>query len=124
MSEAIFSALSDGMQKPSPSVVPEAYFAVTIPTTFPPESNAGPPEFPELTAASIWNMVIGFPSVFIFLSSALTTPLVSENVSSPRGFPITVMSSPTVISEDFPNVTGLSPVLSIFSTAMSETSLS
>ena len=42
-----------GMAKPKPSTPLEVYLAVTIPTTSPRSLYTGPPEDPELTAASI-----------------------------------------------------------------------
>ena len=42
-----------------------------------------------------------------------------ENVSSPKGLPMASTVSPTFTSVLSPNVTGVSPVASIFSTATS-----
>ena len=64
-----------GMAKPMPSitvpepVVPE-YLAVVMPTTLPLMSNKGPPELPELIAASVCSMLMGVPSVLISRSMA------------------------------------------------------
>ncbi len=52
-------------------VLPE-YLAVVMPMTLPFISKSGPPELPELIAASVWSMLIGVPSVLIARSSALT----------------------------------------------------
>src|SRR5579862_2071334 len=53
--------VDDGMAKPmfwaGALPVDDAATAVLIPTTWPAESTRGPPEFPELMAASVWMML-------------------------------------------------------------------
>lgn len=46
-------------------------------------------------------------------------PEVWEKVSSPRGLPMVVTSSPTSMSLELPMTTGVRPVASILMTAMS-----
>ena len=52
-------------------------------------------------------------------SSALTTPVVRENVSSPSGLPMATTLSPTFSVSESPSTTGVRSVASIFRTAMS-----
>ena len=52
------------------SVVPDT-FAVVTPMILPFMSNSGPPELPELMAASVCSMLMGVPSASISRSSAL-----------------------------------------------------
>jgi hypothetical protein len=47
--------MSTGIANPMPAFDPEGeMMAVLTPTTLPLESSSGPPEFPGLTAASVW----------------------------------------------------------------------
>ena len=63
----------DFFQRPS-----AAYFAFTMPTSLPSRLNNPPPEFPLLTAASIWNISKVVFSTLIFRLTAATMPLEME----------------------------------------------
>ena len=89
----------------APEEVEPEYFALVMPMTLPFMSNSAPPELPELMATSVWSMLMGLPSVLISRSSALTTPAVIVNVSSPSGLPMAMTSSPTSIWSESPMVT-------------------
>ena len=56
-SSAMATASLMGMAKPRTSTPLELYLAVTTPMTWPRSLNTGPPELPEFTAASSWNML-------------------------------------------------------------------
>ena len=68
-----------------------AITAVLIPTTLPRESTSGPPEFPGLSAASVWMTAsISRPDwERMVRPSALTTPDVTVD-ANPNGFPIAI----------------------------------
>ena len=75
-----------------------------------------------MTAASIWNMLIplSVPSEVVMVrSSALIMPLVMVNSSSPSGLPTAYTVSPTAMLSLSPKVTGVTPLASILSRAMS-----
>ena len=78
---------------------------------------------PEFTAAVIWIMLKGVPSTLISRSVVDTMPSLMEKVSSPRGLPMTAMSSPTCRASELPMTTGVSSLSAlIFKTAMSKSS--
>ena len=96
------------------------YFAFVMPTTSPYILKSAPPELPELMAQSVWiSSIVTLPESVTCLLSALTTPRVREKVSSPRGLPMAITSSPTLSVSDLPSTTGTSSFASIFKTAIS-----
>ena len=116
--------LSIGIAKPILSIEAsdkpdDEYLAFVIPTTSPYILNSAPPELPEFIAVSVCIRFMVVFSVVTVLSRALTTPAVSEKVSSPSGLPIATTSSPTDRSVDEPRTTGVRPSASILRTATS-----
>ena len=81
--------------------------AVLTPITSPAEVASGPPEFPGLSAASVWMMLsIRWPErERSDLPSALTTPAVTV-VWNPNGFPIATTSWPGLSRLESPRRTG------------------
>ena len=71
-------------------------------------------------AQSVWMRFMVVPVERVTgRSSALTTPVVSENVSSPSGLPMATTLSPTFSVSESPRTTGVRSDASIFRTAMS-----
>ena len=96
------------------------YLALVIPITSPYILNKGPPELPELMAQSVWiRFMVTLLESVTSRSSALTEPEVSENVSSPRGFPMATTSSPTLVLSESPRTTWARSSASTFKTARS-----
>jgi hypothetical protein len=88
------------MPRPTPAT------AVLMPTTRAPESASAPPEFPGLSAASVWmTSSISRPRAGRDRPSALTTPAVTEP-ASPSGFPTATTSCPTTSWSASPSSAG------------------
>ena len=101
----------------------EANFIELIPITWPAMLTSGPPELPELMAASVWITVVATE-----LSLALTVRLVAEMIplvtvlaySEPIGDPIAITSWPAAMSLELPKVaTVVTLAALIFKTARS-----
>ena len=99
-----------GIEKPIPStllpLVSDASFIELIPITWPAILISGPPELPELIAASVWiTLVAAAPDLAVmvrFLAEMI--PLVTVLAYSlPIGDPIANTSCPAAISLEFPN---------------------
>src|SRR5215212_10877548 len=89
---------------------PLAATAVLMPTTWPEALANGPPELPELIAASVWIRPSRWPSsVSIVRPSADTIPWVTVGPPSrARALPIATTGSPTATSP-LANVAGVTP---------------
>ena len=116
--------MSAGTAKPTPEPSPELVrICELIPSTRPPASSSGPPELPELIAASVWIApdVRKPVSDWMSRSSAEITPTDSER-SSPNGEPIAATGAPTTRSSTSASSSGLSsrPSVSTRSSATSE----
>ena len=100
--------LLDGMANPMfwacdvPSVLEAT--AVFIPMTMPELSTSGPPEFPGLMAASVWNMLVRVSVLVPVESLACTVRPLAEMIpwvtvgvpaESPRALPMATTASPT-----------------------------
>ncbi len=110
--------VDDGMAKPmfcagAFPVLDEAT-AVSIPTTCPAESTSGPPEFPELIAASVWIMFRNVSPAPPDASPACTVRPVAETMpdvtvgvpaDNPRALPMAITASPTSSLVESPKVT-------------------
>ena len=88
--------------------------AVFIPTTCPAESTSGPPEFPELMAASVWIMFWRVSPVPPLASPACTVRPVAEMMPEvtvgvpaerPSALPMAMTASPTWSLVESPKVT-------------------
>jgi hypothetical protein len=80
-----------------------------MPTTRPSRSRSGPPEFPWLIGASVW-IAFGIVRPFgdaMSRPTALTMPAVIVR-SSPKGFPIAYVGSPTWSLDESSKVSGRS----------------
>ena len=110
-----FSILLDGMANPMfwACEVPSALdaTAVFMPMTRPELSTRGPPEFPGLMAASVWNMLVRFSVEFPEASLAWTDRPLAEMIpwvtvgvpaDSPRALPMATTASPTCTLSEFP----------------------
>ncbi len=111
--------VDEGMAKPmfwagALPVLAEAT-AVSMPTTCPAESTRGPPEFPELMAASVWIMLCRVSPTPPPESPAWTVRPVAETMpdvtvgvpaESPRALPMAMTASPTWSLVESPKVTG------------------
>ena len=81
----------------------------------------GPPELPELIAASVWMSVISVSLIEMFLLRPDIIPPVTVFIrSNPRGLPIAVTVSPRRSESLSPNSAAVSPFASIFRTARSK----
>ena len=93
-----------------------------MPITWPAAFTSGPPELPELIAASVWMRPFSVPeSVSIERPSADTMPSVTVGPpSSASALPIATTWSPTATSEDWPSGAATRPDVSLtFSSARS-----
>ena len=99
----IWRAWSIGTAKPMPSLPPEALaMAVLMPIARPSPSISGPPELPELIAASVWIRSCSSPiGVGTVRPSALTMPVVTVWLR-PNGLPMAIVISPTCTSARAP----------------------
>ena len=103
----IWEAWSIGTAKPMPSLPPEALaMAVLMPMARPSRSISGPPELPELIAASVWIRSCSSPiGVGTVRPSALTMPVVTVWLR-PNGLPMAIVISPTCTSASAPRAKG------------------
>ena len=101
------AAWSTGTAKPMPSLPPEALaMAVLMPIARPSRSASGPPELPELIAASVWIRSCSSPiGVGTVRPSALTMPVVTVWLR-PNGLPTAIVISPTCTSARAPRANG------------------
>ena len=75
---------------------------VLTPTTCPPMSTSGPPEFPGFTAASVW--MKSNPGAAAWRGAPFRLTMPSDTVcSSPKGWPSASTSSPTASRSESPS---------------------
>jgi len=102
-SSKAFLALFMGIAKPSPTDPPEGEaIQVLIPTTSPLIFTRAPPELPWLIAASVWMKSLMFSAGPPVRPTALTMPMVTEDMS-PRGLPTAIAQSPTLTESESPS---------------------
>ena len=116
----IFLALFAGIANPKPILPPVCEtIAVLIPITSPSKLNNGPPELPRLIDASVCkNLTYGPLPKSLEIADIIPAVTVPPK---PRGFPIAIDQSPTLILSESPQPTYVSFLFfgSIFNTAMS-----
>ena len=105
-----------GIAKP---IEPLRAAIVLTPTTWPPMSTSGPPEFPGFTAASVW--MKSKPGAAAWSGAPFRLTIPSDTVcSSPKGCPSASTSSPTARLSEFPSgSTGSGSGASILTSARS-----
>mmetsp|Transcript_10629 Transcript_10629/g.21040 ORF Transcript_10629/g.21040 Transcript_10629/m.21040 type:complete len:286 (-) Transcript_10629:585-1442(-) len=115
-------AVSMGMAKATPALVPAPSEAVLMPISLPSLSMSGPPELPGLIAASVWitPLILRPVGATICRFLPLITP-VERDVSCPKGLPMAIANCPTRSLSEVPTVRACRTLsgASIFSTAMS-----
>ena len=120
----ILATSFEGIAKPILSIEASEYeddiFEELIPITLPYLLMRGPPEFPELIAASVWRRLSDSSFTEIFLSLPETTPVVTVFLrSKPRGLPIAITDSPSWRASLSPNSAAVRSSASILRTARS-----
>ena len=82
---------------------------------------SGPPELPELIAASVWRRFIALSLIVISRFLPEMIPLVTVSISSnPSGLPIATTDSPSFRLSLSPNSAAVSSSASILRTAISQ----